>query len=57
GNAAGRGAAQALFDSEWISDLERRISEIHHVELAEQDLFQTMFLQNMKLDPWSSFSD
>lgn len=52
GNAAGRGAAQALFDPEWIPDLEKRIREVHHLELAEQDDFQTIFLQNMALGKW-----
>ncbi len=49
GNAAGRGAAQALFDAGWIAQSEKRIQGIHHVELAEQEEFQSVFLKNMTL--------
>lgn len=52
GNAAGRGAAQALFDPDWIPDLEKKMQGIHHVELAEQENFQSLFLQNMSLCAW-----
>lgn len=52
GNAAGKGAAQALFDPDWIPCLEEKLQEIHHVELAEQEDFQSQFLQNMTLCGW-----
>ncbi len=52
GNAAGRGAAQALFDPDWISCLEKRLQGIQHVELEEQEDFQSLFLQNMSLSAW-----
>lgn len=54
GNAAGRGAALALFDSNWISSLEKRLPEIHHIELADQENFQSLFLRNMSLCAWSN---
>lgn len=54
GNAAGRGAAQALFDPNWISSLEKRRQEIRHVELEEQKNFQSLFLQNMTLYKWGN---
>lgn len=52
GNAAGKGAAQALFDPDWISCLEKRLQGIQHVELEEQENFQSLFLQNMSLSAW-----
>ena len=54
GNAAGKGAAQALFDSNWIPSLEKKIPGIYHVELADQENFQSLFLQNMSLCTWSN---
>lgn len=52
GNSAGKGAAQALFDPDWIFCLEKRLQEIQHVELEEQESFQSLFLQNMSLCKW-----
>ncbi|MDE6566325.1 MAG: ATP-binding protein, partial [Lachnospiraceae bacterium] len=54
GNAAGRGAAQALFDPDWIFRLEKKMQGIRHVELAEQENFQSLFLQNMTLCAWKN---
>lgn len=57
GNSAGKGAAQALFDVGQVMRLEKLVQEIRHVELAEQEEFSSLFLQNMKLCPWPDVHD
>ncbi|MDO4166779.1 MAG: ASKHA domain-containing protein [Eubacteriales bacterium] len=52
GNAAGRGAAQALFEPGFVSALEKRVKDVQHVELAGQDDFQVQFMKHMKLCAW-----
>lgn len=54
GNAAGRGAAQALFDPQFISRLEEQVKTVHHVELAGQGDFSTEFMENLALCSWGS---
>lgn len=51
GNAAGEGAAQALFSEEFRSGLERFAAETEHVELAQSEEFQTAFWKAMELQP------
>lgn len=49
GNAAGRGAAKALFDADYVQELEHRAGQVTHIELAENEQFQQLYLQGMKL--------
>lgn len=53
GNSAGKGAAQALFDAGLVKRLEKQVQEIRHIELAEQESFSSLFMQNMNLYPWN----
>ena len=39
GNAAGKGAGEALCDPKFIDMLQEHIADIHHIELAEQAIF------------------
>lgn len=57
GNSAGKGAAKVLFDVSQVMRLEKQVQEIRHVELAEQEEFSSLFLQNMKLCPWTDIHD
>lgn len=52
GNSAGNGAARALFDDSFISDMERITGDIRHIELADEKDFQNKFLNAMELKQW-----
>lgn len=52
GNAAGRGAASALLQNSFLTELEKRVLEVEHVELAEENCFQKEFMNAMELKPW-----
>lgn len=52
GNAAGNGAARALFDEDFVSDMERITDNIRHIELADEKDFQNKFLNAMELKEW-----
>lgn len=49
GNAAGRGAAEALFHEDFVHELEQRAREVKHIELAQNERFQSLYLQGMAL--------
>lgn len=49
GNAAGRGAAEALFHEDYVHELEQRAGEVKHIELAQNEGFQSLYLQGMAL--------
>lgn len=49
GNAAGLGAAKALFDEDYVQELERRAGEVTHIELAKNEEFQSLYMQGMAL--------
>lgn len=57
GNSAGKGAAKVLFDASQVTRLEEQVQGIRHVELAEQESFSSLFMQNMKLCPWTDIHD
>lgn len=57
GNSAGKGAAQVLFDMSQVTRLEKQVQEIRHVELAEQNSFSSLFMNNLELCPWSDIHD
>ena len=42
GNAAGKGAGEALCDPKFIDMLQEHIADIHHIELAE-DVYKRQF--------------
>lgn len=52
GNAAGEGAAMALFEDEFIDEVEKQIKKVHHVELAGEKDFQKKFMNAMELKEW-----
>lgn len=52
GNAAGNGAAQALFDNGFQQLALKYSKEAVHVELAEEKTFQEKFLNAMELKKW-----
>lgn len=49
GNAAGRGAAKALFHADYVRELEQRVGAVKHIELAQNEGFQSLYLQGMTL--------
>lgn len=55
GNAAGRGAALALFDTDYVRELEQRVQQVKHIELAQNERFQSLYLQGMELKPLCGF--
>ncbi len=52
GNAAGEGAAMALFEDEFIDEVEKQVKKVHHVELAGEKDFQKKFMNAMELKEW-----
>ncbi|CDB89480.1 ferredoxin [Clostridium sp. CAG:253] len=52
GNAAGNGAARALFDADFVKNTEKLTEEIRHIELADENDFQNKFLNAMELKEW-----
>lgn len=52
GNSAGNGAAKALFDEKFVTDMEKMADEVKHVELANEKDFQNKFLNAMELKEW-----
>ncbi|MFG6392729.1 MAG: ASKHA domain-containing protein [Lachnospiraceae bacterium] len=52
GNAAGNGAAQALFDNGFRELALKYSREAIHVELAQEKIFQEKFLNAMELKKW-----
>ena len=52
GNAAGSGAAHALFDKGFSSSFEKYISKAVHIELADKKGFQNKFMNAMELKSW-----
>lgn len=52
GNAAGRGAANALLKESFLAELEELVPGVEHVELAEENCFQEKFMNAMELKPW-----
>lgn len=49
GNAAGLGAAKALFHEDYVYELEQRVRAVTHIELAQNEEFQSLYLQGMEL--------
>ena len=49
GNAAGDGAAMALFEDGFIDEMEKQVKKVHHVELAGEKDFQKKFMNAMEL--------
>lgn len=52
GNAAGNGAAQALFDQDYRELALKYSKETRHIELASEKSFQDKFLNAMELKKW-----
>lgn len=52
GNAAGQGAAQALFSSDFRQKTLELSQKAKHLELADREEFQQEFLTSMNLEPW-----
>ena len=52
GNAAGDGAAMALFEDGFIDEMEKQVKKVHHVELAGEKDFQKKFMNAMELKEW-----
>lgn len=52
GNAAGEGAAMALFDEKFVTDMEEEVKKVKHIELANEKDFQSKFLNAMELKEW-----
>ena len=52
GNAAGKGAGEALCDPKFIDMLQEHIADIHHIELAEQAKFTQVYMDSMEIAPW-----
>ena len=52
GNAAGKGAAQALLSETFLEQTEWIGSHAGHVELAQQEEFQQQFMDAMAIVPW-----
>ncbi len=52
GNAAGEGAAMALFEDGFIDEVEKQVKKVHHVELACEKDFQKKFMNAMELKEW-----
>lgn len=52
GNAAGSGAAVALFDDSFKELLEKYAKKVKHIELADEDGFKSKFLSAMTLKKW-----
>lgn len=49
GNAAERGAAVALFEPNFLTELEKRLQTITHIELANEPEFAKQFMNAMEL--------
>ena len=44
--------AKALFDEKFASDIESKVCEVRHIELADENDFQNKFLNAMELKEW-----
>ena len=52
GNAAGNGVAKALFDDNFVLDMEKLVEKVKHIELADENNFQSKFMNAMELKEW-----
>lgn len=52
GNAAGKGAAMALLDDNFKAVVEKYAKRIRHIELADENSFQTGFMDAMEFKKW-----